>query len=356
MKKILLSLAIVITFVSFSSQKAVSQTGYNSLLEYCTGTWCQWCPCGHDNIEGILANYPNTVVLSYHGAGSDPWQSYSAGIRGLFGFSSYPSGVVNRKTGIISYSAWNNEVVLQTLLTQPTVSIEVNNKSYDANTRTITANVVLKALTDLTGDYYVNFVLTESNLIYSQTGNATCTGASNYVHTYVVKSMINGDLGESVVSGNWVTGQEVSKNLSYVIPDNPVVLDPGNCDINIFVYKQGTSIGSNYNVQQSMRTSVTGTTGINNLNSIATEYKLSQNYPNPFNPTTNFNFTIPKNENVSLKIYDVLGNEVETLVDGQLNAGTYGVEFDGSKYASGIYFYRLSSGNFVETKRMNLIK
>ena len=355
MKKLYIALFVFVISIGFNSQKSYSQTGYNSLLEYCTGTWCQWCPCGHDNIEGILLNYPNTVILSYHG-GSDPWQSYSAGIRGMFGFSSYPSGVVNRRTGIITYSAWNNEVVLQTLLTQPTVSIEVNNKSYDANTRTVTANVVLKALADISGDYYVNFVLTESNLIYSQTGNSSCTGGSSYVHEFVVKDMMNGDMGETVISGNWTTGQEITKNISYVLPDNSIVLDPTNCDINIFVYKSGASISSNSNVQQSLRTSVTGTVGISNNNSIASDYSLSQNYPNPFNPSTNFNFSIPKNENVSLKIYDVLGNEVETLVNGQLNAGTYGVDFDGSKYSSGIYFYTLISGSFKETKRMNLIK
>jgi hypothetical protein len=98
-------------------------------------------------------------------------------------------------------------------------------------------------------------------------------------------------------------------------------------------------------------------TGISPIrNEIQDKFILSQNYPNPFNPSTNFNFSIPKNENVSLKIYDVLGNEVETLVNGQLNAGTYGVDFDGSKYSSGIYFYTLISGSFKETKRMNLIK
>lgn len=97
--------------------------------------------------------------------------------------------------------------------------------------------------------------------------------------------------------------------------------------------------------------------GISSLNNeVPDGYILSQNYPNPFNPSTKINFSIPKNENVSVKVYDVLGNELETLVNGDLSSGNYSIDFNGSKYSSGIYFYTLISGSFKETKRMNLIK
>jgi len=94
---------------------------------------------------------------------------------------------------------------------------------------------------------------------------------------------------------------------------------------------------------------------------ISTEYKLSQNYPNPFNPSTIISFSIRENvknemSNVKLIVYDILGNEVATLVNERKNAGSYEVEFDGSNLASGIYIYKLSTGNFSETKRMMLIK
>ncbi len=89
------------------------------------------------------------------------------------------------------------------------------------------------------------------------------------------------------------------------------------------------------------------------------EFSLSQNYPNPFNPTTKIKFTIPVgNENVRslLRIYDILGNEIATLVDEQKQSGTYEVEFNGSGLSSGIYFYRLTAGNFSITKQMMLVK
>jgi hypothetical protein len=97
--------------------------------------------------------------------------------------------------------------------------------------------------------------------------------------------------------------------------------------------------------------------GINPVsNEIPTEYKLAQNYPNPFNPVTYINFSIPEQGLVTLKVYDLLGKEVATLVNEITSAGTYSVPFDASKLGSGAYYYKLQSGNFVDSKKMILIK
>ena len=85
-------------------------------------------------------------------------------------------------------------------------------------------------------------------------------------------------------------------------------------------------------------------------------YKLDQNYPNPFNPTTKISYTIVKSGLVTLKIYDILGREVSTLVNQQQIAGHYTVNFDASRLASGVYFYRIQSGSFVSVKKMVLLK
>ena len=85
-------------------------------------------------------------------------------------------------------------------------------------------------------------------------------------------------------------------------------------------------------------------------------YNLSQNYPNPFNPTTNIKFSIQKPGLVTLKIYNVLGQEVMTLVNQQLNAGSYNYTFDASRLSSGVYIYTISAGNFFQTKKMVLMK
>lgn len=85
-------------------------------------------------------------------------------------------------------------------------------------------------------------------------------------------------------------------------------------------------------------------------------FYLYQNYPNPFNPTTTIRYEIPKASFVSLKIYDLLGREVATLVNGEKNAGSYEAKFDGSKLSSGIYFYRMKAGSFINTKKFVLLK
>jgi Secretion system C-terminal sorting domain len=85
-------------------------------------------------------------------------------------------------------------------------------------------------------------------------------------------------------------------------------------------------------------------------------FALEQNYPNPFNPSTTISYQLPSEGQVSLKVYDMLGNEVTTLVNEMKTAGEYQVDFNAAVLSSGIYFYRLQAGNFVETKRMMLMK
>lgn len=85
-------------------------------------------------------------------------------------------------------------------------------------------------------------------------------------------------------------------------------------------------------------------------------YDLSQNYPNPFNPITNIKYQIPKTGLVTLKIYDMLGREIKTLVNEVKNPGSYMVSFNGSEFASGVYFYRIQAGDFIQVKKMLMIK
>ena len=89
---------------------------------------------------------------------------------------------------------------------------------------------------------------------------------------------------------------------------------------------------------------------------VVSEFELEQNYPNPFNPSTSIQYAIGSMQFVQLKVYDVLGNEVVTLVDGEKSAGSYEVEFDASYLASGMYLYKLQAGSFVEMKKMILLK
>jgi hypothetical protein len=97
-------------------------------------------------------------------------------------------------------------------------------------------------------------------------------------------------------------------------------------------------------------------TGVDDAASMPTEYDLSQNYPNPFNPSTKIGFRVTDYGLVTLTVYDVLGREVQTLVNEERQAGAHSVEWNAAGAASGVYFYRLQAGGFVETKKMLLLR
>ncbi len=124
-------------------------------------------------------------------------------------------------------------------------------------------------------------------------------------------------------------------------------------DIYFINENTGIAIGSNGLL---LRTT-SSLSGVNIIsNEIPTSHYLFQNYPNPFNPVTKIKFALYKSSKISVIIYDLKGSLVETLVNDQLNAGNYEVDFDGSKYSSGVYYYKLVAGDYTDTKKMVLIK
>ncbi|HAY33227.1 MAG TPA: hypothetical protein DCY06_03755 [Bacteroidetes bacterium] len=120
------------------------------------------------------------------------------------------------------------------------------------------------------------------------------------------------------------------------------------------IYEHINSINTDIQKLFSKRNSLES---IENKVLIPTEYNLSQNYPNPFNPTTKINFSLPEDGKIKLTVYDILGREVKRLINSEFrSAGRYTVEFIGTGLSSGVYFYKLEAGKFVQTKRMVLIK
>jgi lysophospholipase L1-like esterase len=132
----------------------------------------------------------------------------------------------------------------------------------------------------------------------------------------------------------------------------------GNEDISEDSYHPNTQgyekIGTGF--FEAITSIVTSVTEEKKNSELPTKFGLKQNYPNPFNPTTKINYSVPVKSQVSVKIYDILGNEVESLVNDLKESGEYEITFDASKLSSGIYLYRISAGNFKATKRMILLK
>jgi hypothetical protein len=296
------------------------------------------------------------MVLGYHGPTNygDPFAVFNGNnIINLLGFNAYPTGIIGRRTGIIAWNTWNNPVVNQSYTVQPSVSFSVT-KNYNASTRSLQVTANVTSLRQIDTNTNISFVVTEGGVLYSQTNNGSCTTwTGNYTHDWIVRNMVNGATGEALSTGSW-TANTVKTATWTTTLDNAWV--DANCHVNVFVYFATGSLGTNTYVQQTYKEDVIPL-GIHNQNTkIPASFSLSQNYPNPFNPTTNIKFAIPKEGNVSLKVYDILGNVVTTFVDGYMKAGTYNAEFDGSSLSSGIYFYQLNANGFSETKKMSLIK
>lgn len=354
--KILLSF-LILANLSYTEPRRV-------LLEYCTGTWCGYCPCGHQAIDHqIIPAYPNTIFIAYHGGASsdDPWKNFEGNsVRSLLGFSAYPTGIIDRgntpNNPYVTYDMWFGKIQTRYNASANTqVNLAFVTKAYNSSTRELSATINATALQSLTGQYKIQFVIIENNVIYQQNHYASCgyTGyITDYVHKHIARSMVNGPTGENLNTGAWAQNQMLSKSFTKVL-DTSWVAD--NCDLIAFVYRDSTTLAY-ANVEQASEVSVTQPLGITYQNSVPQSYKLAQNFPNPFNPVTNIVFEIPKAGNVSLKVYDIMGREVAGFIDGYIEAGIYKATLDAAEWSSGVYFYTLSTNEFTETKKMVLTK
>jgi len=164
---------------------------------------------------------------------------------------------------------------------------------------------------------------------------------------------------------------KIEKGLAWLeqTPSTGTITPGGNQNVEVNFISTGLATGvyngvMNVNSNDPLRPVKTipvkltvGVVGIeNNVTGIPTEFSLAQNYPNPFNPTTNISFAIPTESFVSIKIYDILGKEVSKIVNETKQAGYYNFNFDATSLSSGMYFYKIEAGNFVQTKRMLLMK
>lgn len=182
-------------------------------------------------------------------------------------------------------------------------------------------------------------------------------------HDHIYERLIVDDLDYWV---NGLGGKNIDSLETQILPESQVIFNDDFgamlCEVYDdsltvkFITRAGIQIDY-HSIPSTLITSVE--TEFNNLQN----FSLDQNYPNPFNPSTKIKFTIPdsplsfgEGQGVRLIVYDVLGNEITTLVDEYKPAGSYEVEFDASKLSTGIYFYTLKVGNFTETKKMTLIK
>ncbi|MCW8818105.1 MAG: Omp28-related outer membrane protein [Ignavibacteriaceae bacterium] len=282
--------AVFIAMVSLLtfSQDLFAQTQRNPVLEEFTGTWCPWCPCGHTIMEQILASMPNAILIGYHGPanGSDPFSFFSGNsVIGMFGVPYWPSGTVDRTGPPNDRGTWQSW--MNTRYSVPaTVSIDVE-RSFNKTTREFDATIDFKALTDLNGQYNFTVILLESGIVWAQSGNGSCPGATNYVHKHVVRDMMNGTTGQEIINGSWNTNQVITKTLTHTVPlpggSGPdMVWD--SCDVVVIVSEVSSAI-YNSEIQQAVELELVSPDYLATISSLSPDVIIENNGTGNFSAT-----------------------------------------------------------------------
>jgi hypothetical protein len=191
------------------------------------------------------------------------------------------------------------------------------------------------------------------------------------IQNYYGVSFVDANTGYVVGGGNmWGSSNSRSDNSSsQLVYNSPILKTTDGCEtwttqitvstnllsICFTDENNGTAVGTGGTI---LRTTNGGVSFVEEeqIFEIPTTYLLSNNYPNPFNPSTKIKYSVPQASQVQIKVFDVLGNEIETLVNEEKPAGTYELTWNAADLPSGVYFYQLKAGSFIETKKMLLLK
>ncbi len=219
------------------------------------------------------------------------------------------------------------------------------------------STAIIKKLNSQTGDSLWTFNPWNTNSLQGQFGNFTQDASGNIYAAYsaLTTNWINGDSYSIVklnsdgmllrtTANNNFLNRRFNPSFIQILQDNSLIIN-GYYDGHVTFYEQSATI------KFSQPVIITP-----NQNSLPNNFSLSQNYPNPFNPITVISFQLPVAGFTTLKVFDINGKEISDLVNENLSVGEYKINFDASALPSGVYYYKLTSGNFSETKKMILIK
>jgi hypothetical protein len=340
-----LSIIFLITTVSFS------QVTRKVLFEEGTNASCGPCAASNPILEAFLqANETNVQSIMYHASwpGVDPMYSSNPTQnteRIVNYYNMGPSGVPYCNCDGLIQDIWpfSNTAFMNAMNTRLAVTsligITVNDLRIAGDS--IKSSISLNVVSNLpSGNYKLRVMAIEKKIVYS-----TPPGSNGETIFYTVfrRAYPNTD-GVVIPTNSGVY------NYTYTYKRETAWIDTSMYTV-AFVQND-----NNKEVINSAKGAYIAT-GIGNFgNGIPAEYSLSQNYPNPFNPVTTIKYSIPNSGFVSLKVFDILGKEVITLVNGNAPAGNYSVEFHSGNLASGLYFYKFNSGNFSDTKKLVITK
>jgi hypothetical protein len=203
------------------------------------------------------------------------------------------------------------------------------------------------------GKSSTNITITDDTL-YTTPGTSIQFSAQTTTGKFLDDSpdFYQGDNGQTWFKSTTLKNSGANVLYTFAVPSTATV---GNSTFALKLRLQNTS-GSTEGLLTRFTIAVTSTSSVQKTNLLLQGFHLIQNYPNPFNPSTNISFSIPTRSHVTVKIYDVLGKEITTLVDDEMNAGDYTKVWSAANVPSGVYFCRMQAGRFVETKNLILLK
>ncbi len=338
-------LIVLVSNILFFTSVLFAQEERKVLVEVFTNSHCPLCPAAHNVIDNYLAG-PNGNKISYiyyhmvYPYSDDPlyWESQEGSDARDNYYNPVPATPQgwfdgNHQSSTSGWAASLNNLVatqspLKIILSGTRNSTQFNLNSQLTRTGDIPDN-----------DLVIHFVVVED--VYFDGRNTV----SN--HKHVMRKMLPTPDGQS-----FSINLNETKDIPQTIPLDPL-WDADSLNVVVFVQSAGSKT-----VYQSETISYDelNITELNHTESVPAEFILEQNYPNPFNPSTTIKYQLSVAGLVSIKVYDMLGNEVATLVNKEKPAGEYEVEFDASNLTSGIYFYQLNATTYIETKKMILLK
>jgi hypothetical protein len=338
-------LMVIVSSILLFSSVLFAQEERKVLVEVFTNSHCPSCPAAHNVIDNYLAGpngnkisyiyyhmvypYPDDLLYLESMEGSDARNAY------YNPFSFTPQGWFDgtHQGGTSDWAASLDNLVS----TQSPLKIILNGTR---NSTQFNINAQLTRTGDITdNDLAIHFIVVE-DLFYDGRNSV-----SN--HKHVLRKMLPTPDGESFT---------IDLNETIDIPQT-IDLDPlwDSDSLNVVVFVQSLASEAIYQ-SETISYHELSVTGLDDLETVPSEFVLEQNYPNPFNPSTKINWQSPVSSWQSLKVYDMLGNLVSTLVDEYRSAGNYEIDFNADGMTTGIYFYTLKVGKFINTKKMVLLR
>ena len=320
--------------------------------------------------DGTKPAIERLVSVKINGMPIDPAATYSVTanemVLGILAFIGIIPANVNILTGVTEFQALSQYVMMQNNFIQPkTLGRVLNVGNQNAKSTVIGAGWMNSSQ----GSYQLNkafcdklffeFHMIDRGLMYQPMGKVTIRyPQANLTFKSNVNDWLLLDNKTATLTGTGKINNQGNYGYLLVVIDQPdklriVIWDKNDGDR--IVYDNLNPQNIQGVIVMNNRVLLTKE-GDEEILSAPVEFALEQNYPNPFNPTTIINYSIPEASNVEMKVYDILGNEVATLVNEEKAPGNYTAVFDASSFASGIYVYSLRTNNFIQTKKMILMK